>query len=171
MKLIGEDVEEEEEETMNFKTFDRSTTLPSRSINFNACLCHEKRKKKEGKCATNTKRLTSFNHTHTHTYRIGIGIGIEKQSIQLPRSTTIIRSLSVISLSRFIFFSFIFFSIPSECFIRDVVKTQRDSLTHLFLYLFTCLFPHKLLIILKTTTTTTTIDDSIVYDCNRISMV
>ena len=48
MKLIGEDVEEEEEEeTMNFKTFDRSTTLPSRSINFNACLCHEKRKNKE----------------------------------------------------------------------------------------------------------------------------
>ena len=37
----------EEEETMNFKTFDRSTTLPSRSINFNACLCHEKRKNKE----------------------------------------------------------------------------------------------------------------------------
>ena len=166
MKLIGEDVEEEEEETMNFKTFDRSTTLPSRSINFNACLCHEKRKNKEGKCATNTKRLTSFNHTHTHTE----SESESKQSIQLPRSnTTIIRSLSVISLSRFIFFSFIFFSIPSECFIRDVVKTQRDSLTHLFLYLFTCLFPHKQLIILKSTTTT--IDDSIVYDCNRISMV
>ena len=132
MKLIGEDVEEEEE-PMNFKTFDRSTTLPSRSINFNACLCHEKRKNKEVKCATNTKRLTSFNHTHTHTYRIGIGI--EKQSIQLPRSTTIIRSLSVISLSRFIFFSFIFFSIPSECFIRDVVKTS-ERLTHSLIYLF-----------------------------------
>ena len=131
MKLIGEDVEKEEE-TMNFKTFDRSTTLPSRSINFNACLCHEKRKNKEVKCATNTKRLTSFNHTHTHTE----SESESKQSIQLPRSTTIIRSLSVISLSRFIFFSFIFFSIPSECFIRDVVKNLREthSLTYLFIY-------------------------------------
>ena len=126
MKLIGED-----EEPMNFKTFDRSTTLPSRSINFNACLCHEKRKNKEGKCATNTKRLTSFNHTHTHTE----SESESKQSIQLPRSTTIIRSLSVISLSRFIFFSFIFFSIPSECFIRDVVKTS-ERLTHSLIYLF-----------------------------------
>ena len=133
MKLIGEDVEEEEE-TMNFKTFDRSTTLPSRSINFNACLCHEKRKKKEGKCATNTKRLTSFNHTHTHTE--SESESESKQSIQLPRSTTIIRSLSVISLSRFIFFSFIFFSIQSEYFIRDVVKNLREthSLTHLLIY-------------------------------------
>ena len=47
MKLIGEDVEEEEEEPMNFKTLIDPTTLSSRSINFNACLCHEKRKNKE----------------------------------------------------------------------------------------------------------------------------
>ena len=165
MKLIGEDVEEEEE-TMNFNTFDRSNHFTV-EINQLQRLSLSWKTKEERRKMRNKHKKIDVLQSYTHTYRIGIGI--EKQSIQLPRSTTIIRSLSVISLSRFIFFSFIFFSIPSECFIRDVVKTQRDSLTHLSFYLYTCLFPHKLLIILKSTTTT--IDDSIVYDCNRISMV
>ena len=107
--------------------------------------------------------------SYTHTYRIGIGIETIHPVATLHYHHQII--ISNLSFSfHFLFFHLLLYSV-GMIYQRRSKNSERltHSLTHLFIYVFTCLFPHKRLIILKSTTTT--IDDSIVYDCNRISMV